>query len=283
MKAKKILAFLCTSAVLMLFSGCSEKNDISIATSTNVTTTTSINTTTEITNDTKNENTTTVTTTPAPTESNVSASEPEIPALSADSVDNLADIVEKDVGDTIAVLNSEYEQLKAELNTFDIYLANADKMEAFYEKINVTNRNLCIRMYEYSLNYAEIIINSDMTFDDKYDELDNLLDDVYDDAGDEILDGIYDGILEDMLDDYYDGIIENGQDTVEYSTWYHARSDEYEWWYDTRSDVYEDWYDFRGDVYEFWSDLRGEMWDDDQEKALEKIEDFRKDIEKMKD
>ncbi|MBQ4166352.1 MAG: hypothetical protein IJD85_08525 [Oscillospiraceae bacterium] len=275
MKAKKILAFLCTSAVLISFSGCGEKNDISIATSTNVTTTTSINT--------KNENTTTVTTTPAPTESNVSASEPEIPALSADSVDNLADIVEKDVGDTIAVLNSEYEQLKAELNTFDIYLANADKMEAFYEKVNVTNRNLCIRMYEYSLNYAEIIINSDMTFDDKYDELDNLLDDVYDDAGDEILDGIYDGILEDMLDDYYDGIIENGQDTVEYSTWYHARSDEYEWWYDTRSDVYEDWYDFRGDVYEFWSDLRGEMWDDDQEKALEKIEDFRKDIEKMKD
>jgi len=275
MKAKKILAFLCTSAVLISFSGCGENNDISIATSTNVTTTTSINT--------KNENTTTVTTTPAPTESNVSASEPEIPALSADSVDNLADIVEKDVGDTIAVLNSEYEQLKAELNTFDIYLANADKMEAFYEKINVTNRNLCIRMYEYSLNYAEIIINSDMTFDDKYDELNNLLDDVYDAAGDEILDGIYDGILEDMLDDYYDGIIENGQDTVEYSTWYHARSDEYEWWYDTRSDVYEDWYDFRGDVYEFWSDLRGEMWDDDQEKALEKIEDFRKDIEKMKD
>ncbi len=66
-----------------------------------------------------------------------------------------------------------------------------------------------------------------------------------------------------------------------YSEWSDARSDEYEWWSDTRSNVYEDWSDMRSDIYEFQSDLRGELWSDDIDKAQEKIEDFREDIEKL--
>lgn len=38
----------------------------------------------------------------------------------------------------------------------------------------------------------------------------------------------------------------------------------------------------RSDIYEFQSDLRGELWSDDIDKVQEKIEDFRKDVEKLK-
>ncbi len=201
---------------------------------------------------------------------------------SAGGLDELATIVSKDVEDTVSELSKEYEQLKADVDTFDKYLANTDKVENFYTKVYETHNALCIRMCEYSLQYAETIVGSEKPNDEKYDELEELYDSIYDDAGDDIYDEIYDGILDDMYEDFYDGILDEAYDSVEYSVWSDARSNEYDWWSDTRSDVYDDWSDYRSDVYDFWSDVRGEIWDDDIEKANKKIEDFREDVEKLK-
>ena len=49
---------------------------------------------------------------------------------------------------------------------------------------------------EYSVVYAEFIMNSGKDFDDKYDDLDELCDVVYEDAGDVIYDEIYEFWLE---------------------------------------------------------------------------------------
>lgn len=268
MKSNRLFALLCTAAMLLSFTSCdSKKGDEDESSSEE------ISSSAEATE--KDE-----------TESKTDApKEEENKAPSANSDGEFDDIVIKDVEDTVAELSTEYEALKAEINTYTKYLDSTDKMEAFYAKISDTNYSLCVRMYEYSLDYAESIVNSDMSNDDKYDELEELYDSIYEDSGDEIYDRIYDGILEDIYDDFYDGLLDEAYDNEEYSEyseWYDARSDEYEWWYDTRSEVYEDWYDMRSDVYEFWTDLRSELWDDDIEKAKEKIEDFREDIEKLK-
>lgn len=267
MKSNRLIALLCTTAMLVSFTACSSKNNDENKSSSETTSSSAEATDKQ------------------DTESKTEASKEETKAPSANTDGDLEDIVIKDVEDTVAALNAEYEGLKAEIDTYSKYLSNTDKMEAFYEKICNTNYSLCVRMYEYSLDYAESIVNSDMSNDDKYDEIEELYDSIYDDAGDEIYDGIYDGILEDMYDDFYDGLLDDAYDNEEYSEygeWSDARSDEYEWWSDTRSQVYEDWSDMRSDIYEFQSDLRGELWSDDIDKALKKIEDFRKDIEKLK-
>lgn len=201
---------------------------------------------------------------------------------SDDPIDELNDIVAKDVEDTLDALYSEYEQLKSEIDTYDKYLSNTDKMEAFYEKICDVHKSLCIRMCEYSIDYVNIIINSDMSYDDMYDELDELYDNIYDDAGDDIYDGVYDGILDDMYDDYYDGILDIDYDDIDnYKEWSNAHSAEYKLWSNTRSDVYGDWSDFRSDVYSFWSDIRSAMWSDDIDRVIKKIEKFQKNIDKL--
>lgn len=203
---------------------------------------------------------------------------------SASTNGNLDDIAVKDVKESVATLNAEYEGLKTKINTYANYLANADEMETFYAKIYDTNYSLCVGMYEYSLDYAESIIYSDMSNDEKYDALQELYDSIYDDAGGEIYDGIYDGILDDMYDDFYDGLLDDAYDNEEYSEyseWYEARSNEYEWWYDTRSKVYEDWYDMRSDIYELQLDLRSAVWGDDIEKAEKEISKFKKTADKM--
>lgn len=266
MKSNRLFALLCATAMLLSFTACDSKKNDEDKSSGNATSTATEKETSESKTD-------------APKEE-----ETKTPSANTDG--DLDDIVIKDVEDTVAALNAEYEGLKAEIDTYAKYLDSTDKMEDFYAKIQDTNYSLCVRMYEYSLDYAESIVNSDMSNDEKYDELEELYDSIYDDAGNEIYDGIYDGILEDMYDDFYDGLLDDAYDNEEYSEyseWSDARSDEYEWWSDTRSQVYEDWSDMRSDIYEFQSDLRGELWSDDIEKALEKIEDFHEDVEKLKD
>ncbi len=203
--------------------------------------------------------------------------------IEADSLDTLEIIIVKDVEDTIAALTKDYEELKNEIDTYDKYKSNTEKVEDFYNKVFTSQEELTIRLREYALTYAEMILESDSDNDDKYDEMDELYDVIYDDAGDDVYDEIYDGILDDMYEVFYDGILDDAYDTVEYSEWSDLRSNEYDWWSDTRSDVYDDWSDFRSDVYDFWSDIRSDLWDDDVEKATERIEDFKGDIEKLKD
>lgn len=197
--------------------------------------------------------------------------------------DELNEVVSTDVENTISAIKSDYEKLVTEIDTYEKYLESIDKIQAFYKQVYEDTKNLCIRMREYSINYAEEIMASDKSNDDKYKDFEELYDCIYDDAGDDIYDGIYDGILDDIYDDFYDGILDDAYDNgAPYDEWSNARSDEYDWWSDTRSDVYDEWSDFRSDVYDFWSDMRSELWDDDIERAEEKIVDFREDVEKIK-
>lgn len=200
----------------------------------------------------------------------------------AESIDEIPELIEKDIADTLTSLNQDYEQLKADVDTYDKYVENTDKMEAFYQSVLKTQQKLTIRMREYCLDYADFILSSDSTFDDKYDEFDEMFDVIYEDAGDEIFDEIYEGLFADIYDDFYDGILSDAYDTVPYKEWSDTHSDEYDLWSDTHSDLYDDWSDFHSDVYDFWSDMKGEMWDDDLEKAREKMDDFREDIDKLK-
>lgn len=195
----------------------------------------------------------------------------------------LNEVVSTDVENTISAIKLEYEKLITNIDTYEKYLENTDKVETFYEQVCEDTKHLCIRMREYSINYAEEIIASDKSNSDKYKDFEELYDCIYDEAGNDIYDEIYGGILDDIYDEIYSGILDDAYDNgAPYDEWSDARSDEYDWWSDARSDVYDEWSDFRSDVYAFWSDMRNELWDDDIERAKEKIVDFREDVEKIK-
>lgn len=201
---------------------------------------------------------------------------------SANTIEELEGIITKDIKDTVNTLNSEWETLSATITTYDDYVDNAEKVEQFYEKINTQTEQASIRLQEYAIKYAEMIMSSDMSNDDKYDAFDELKDCIYDDVADDLNDGIYDGLLKDMQDALYEGVLDDSDVAPSYSDWYDIRSDEYENWYDTRSDVYEVWYDTRSDVYSFYYDMRGKLWSDDIEKAQKTLDDYKADVEKLK-
>ena len=143
------------------------------------------------------------------------------------TLDELEARIEEHLAATIASLNSQWEALAAEIDTYEKYVANTEKISAFYQTVIDETDLMCIMLYEYSAAYARMILDSDMSADDKYDAIDGINDCLYEDACDEINDEIYEGLLDDMNDYFYEGILSDAQDDVDYSDWYDVCSDEY--------------------------------------------------------
>lgn len=204
-------------------------------------------------------------------------------ATSKDLSKEFKESVKKDIKDTIESLEKDYKQLKADIDTYDKYSKNADKIKAFYDNINETHKSLCIRMREYALDYADKILSSNTSNDEKYEELDKLYKIIYDDGGESIYDGVYDGILSDMYKDFYDGILADAYDSVPYAELSKLQTQEYKWWSNTGSDVYKQWSSFGSDVYKFWSDLGSKVWNDEIDETKEIMSDFKADINELKE
>ena len=200
----------------------------------------------------------------------------------AGSVDELDEIVIQDAEDTVAKILSDRNELESSITTYDEYVANIDSIHAFYSDSLLESEQLGLRMREYAVQYAEMIVNSDADLSDKYDELDAIYDVIYDDAGDEMY-SIYVDVVDEMYDIYYAGILDDAYDQVSYDEWSDYRSDAYDTWSDTKSDIYDEWSDMKSEIYDFWSDVKGEVYDGDMEKANEFISDFKEDIARLKE
>lgn len=206
------------------------------------------------------------------------------PAALITSYTNTEDIenaVSQSVEDSLSSLNTEFESLSEEIDTYQKYIENADSIKTFYDNTNNASASICATMYVYCLDFADVILASGKDKSDMYDDLDVIYDCIYDDAADDIYDGIYDGLLDDLYDAFYDGALDDKDDDTPYEEWSGARSDEYDLWSDTRSACYDHWSDMRSDVYGFWSDLRSDVYRGDMEKAKETVEEFRNDLISM--
>ena len=183
---------------------------------------------------------------------------------------------------TIASLNTQWEDLAAAIDTYQKYVENTEQVSAFYQTVIKETDQICILLYEYSAAYARMVLDSDMSDDDKYDAIEGIHDCLYEDACDEINDEIYDGLLDDMNDYFYNGILDDAQDDVDYSDWYDVCSDEYDQWYDTSSEVYDLYYDAASEIYSFYCDMSSELYSGDYERAEKVYGRFLEKIAKAK-
>ncbi len=196
--------------------------------------------------------------------------------------EELKEKVKNDIDDTITKLNNDFESLKKEINTYGKYSKNKDKIQEFYINISNTQNQLNIRLREYSLSYTQSIVNSNLSSDEKYEKLEDLYDIIYEDAADDIYEKIDNGVLKNMFDTYYDGILEDAYDKVSYEKWYHITSKEYDMWSDTSSDIYDNWSDLKSDIDKLYTDISDEIWEEDMERANEKLQNFKEDINTLK-
>lgn len=197
------------------------------------------------------------------------------------TTDELETRIDEHLDSLLASLDARKEALFTEIDTYDKYY-NSDTVSVFYETIIDETEKIGIMLCEYSAQYAKMILDSDMSSEDKYDAIDGINDCIYEDACDEINDQIYEDIMDDMYDYFYEGILDDAQDEVAYDQWYNTCSDEYSQWYDTSSEVYSIYYDTASDIYSFYYDMSGELYSGDYERAAEIYQKFIEKIEKAK-
>ena len=202
--------------------------------------------------------------------------------VSASSVDEIEEMVIKDVEDTNEKLKSERDSLSEVITDYNSYTKNVDKVKAYYDSALKQTELLSIRLREYAYKYAELIMNEDASYKAKYKDLSGIYEYIYEDAGKAMYE-IYDKTVKDMYDIYYDGIIKDAYDTEDYDVWSDVSSDAYDDWSNCLSDIYDVWSDMQSDIYEFQSDLRSEVYDHDDERAQKKMDKFKKSIFRMKE
>lgn len=198
------------------------------------------------------------------------------------TLDGIETAVTEDVENTISELEKEFDLLKSKIDTYDKYKKDSASVEDFYNKILKTNNDACIRLYEYALDYATIIMNSNEDYKQKYKDTKEIYECVYDDAGKDIYNGIYDGVLKDMYKAFYEGVLDDSPDDDGYSKWSDTCSQEYDWYSDACSDTYDFYSDTSSDIYDFYSDVGSAIYKDDMSKAQKRIDKFEAKIEKLK-
>lgn len=217
------------------------------------------------------------------TESTLVSSETQINPGSFNSIEELEEAISHDIDKTITQMTTDLTTLKSTIISYEDYVEHAKDVENFYDKINVDFEKICIRMQQYTVQYAELIMKSDISNDEKYEAFEDLLDYIYEDTANDLHDDVYEDFFDDIKDSFYDGVLDDSDAAPSYSEWYDTRSDEYDNWYDTRSDIYDNWYDMRSDIYDFYYDMRSELWSDDIERAEEILSDYKEDVEKLSD
>ena len=193
---------------------------------------------------------------------------------SASTPKELEEVVDSHVSECVQALNKEWSDLSSRIDTYEKYRDNVDDVEDFHKHIEESSEQILKMISQYAVVYANLVMESDSSSKNKYNEMEDLKDCIYDDACDYVKDDIYDELLGDIKDYYYDGILKEAKKNIAYGEWSDARGNAYSWWSDTRDDVYGEWSDTRDDIYSFWTDLRSELFSGDIDKANKKIQKF---------
>lgn len=173
---------------------------------------------------------------------------------------------EADFSDTAQKILDEEQKMFAEVgDTYEEYVQNVDKVQAWYDSAVDQTEQLGERAVEYGREYYQAVVdNVDVTDDrDVEKAIEEFYDTIYEDAYDDYYDAVYKDAFDDAYDAFYDGAIEDARDTVPYDEWLDVRSDAYESWLNANSDVYKAILDYQSDIFTDYLDVQNAFYNND--------------------
>ena len=108
-------------------------------------------------------------------------------ATSIASYDDLESSIESDTKLALTELSVGWKTLAFSVTDYYSYVEKSTEIEDFYTTVCDTTNTLCLKMREFSIDYAEAVLASGNSSDDMYTDLEGIYDAIYDDMGDEIL------------------------------------------------------------------------------------------------
>lgn len=202
------------------------------------------------------------------------------------SLDEIIEAYETDLTAMVSELNSEYETLLEEVDSYNAYKEHPEKIATFYEKVSTETDKLFARYDVYTEAYFRMALDStdenkklDRAFDDYYDDIyDDIYDDYYDDVYTKLYDNIYDDFYSDMFDEAYD--------TLPHREYLDAHSEFYDAYRESHSNIYSKYIDSKNKAHTIYSmmDSNAIYGDErDYDAIMEKVEaELEKEAKKAK-
>ena len=163
------------------------------------------------------------------------------------------------------ILDGQQKMFSEVGDTYDSYVENVDKVQAWYDLAVSETEALGERAVAYGREYYQAVVdNVDVTDDRAWERAtEDFYDAISDDAFDDYYDAVYDDAFDDVYDQYYDGIISDAYDVTPYDEWSDVSSDAYDAYSGAHSDVYDAYSDAHSDVYDDYSDVRSAFYNND--------------------
>ncbi len=198
--------------------------------------------------------------------------------IKGSSFDELKENLKNEEKQIVDQLKSDFEALKKETDTVEKYKANKDTVKAFYKKIEEQTDLFCRRAKEYTVKYVELIISSGKSSHDMYNDVDNIIDDIYNGVLDKYMDHTYNGLIDDMRDYYYNDILDDSDNYSNYSDYSDTISDEYKMNSNCSSNVYKKISNTSSDIYKLYSNISSDLYRDKLSDAQEDLDEFKENI-----
>ena len=184
----------------------------------------------------------------------------------ANPLESVISKAQADFSDTAQKLLDEQQKMFGEVgDTYEGYLQNIDKVQAWYDLAVDETEQLGARAVEYGREYYQAVVDNVDVTDDRDVEraTEDFYDAIYEDAYEDYYDAIYEDAFDNSYDTFYDGVLQDAYDTTPYDEWFDVHSDAYEALSDARSDVYDAISDGRSDIYSDYTDVRSAFYNND--------------------
>ena len=150
--------------------------------------------------------------------------------------------IEEDYTSRIEALCSEGNDLIEEMESYQDYwddkFNQEGKIGAFYKKLVNEISLLCIALRDYAAFSTELILDSDLSKEEKADALENINKLIYEDAYEAIDSKIYKGLLDDLKEKFGDGILATQPKDAWADEYHYITVDEKVWNEDAHDDVH---------------------------------------------
>lgn len=196
------------------------------------------------------------------------------------STEEFDTIVMNQVFECILALNNEWISLSNDINTYDKYSKDSDKVEDLYNHLADASESILVMIQKYGISYAKLVLESKSSSEDKYNDIEDFSYCIYEDACGMVEDKIYNCILGQMKDYYYNGMLKNAKNDEDFDDWSVVYNNDSRRWSKAYNKVGAKVLLARSDIKNYYKRLRDALAGNDINEANKALQDFIRDVEK---
>ena len=132
------------------------------------------------------------------------------------SPQEVIDAINKEADTMISTLEKEYTSIPSQIDSYEAYIQNADRIAEWYATMNETTKEFFTGMEKYYEAYYRMMLDTCKNNDELKDSLELFYEEVYEGTFEDLYKKLYEGLFKDIYEDIYEDVLSKADDIVSY-------------------------------------------------------------------